>query len=153
MVTVACPGDIPGPVSVTLELPSGFEAQPAPGVTMVASGPEPIGGVHPSVVLSIRRVAVGLTLDEIAELVGSELAGDDDIEVGDAVRDGDRVVRTLSFGAGVPFRQTQVMWLAPVSDFTADVVSLTFTHAADGSGADQREAIVASVVIGAPTAS
>lgn len=153
MVTVACPGDIPGPVPVTLDLPDGYEAQPAPGVAFVASGPDPVGGVHPSIVVSIRRVAEGLTLEDIAELVGTELAGDERIVVGEAQRDGDRVVRTLTFGGDTAFSQTQVMWMAHVSEFTADVVTLTFTHSADGSGSDERDAVVASVVIGEPARS
>lgn len=158
MATVAYPSvEVPGPVNVSLDVPDGWLVEPAPGVVFVAAAPEERGGIHTNAVVSIRRVDAQLTLAQLGELVGEEIAqlpgctptGEDRVDAGGR----ELAVRSYEFvnpEDGTKVHQIQATCLAPVATHVADAVSLTITHG-DGLGEGEVRSLrelVASLRVG-----
>jgi hypothetical protein len=155
--TVEYPGaSAPGPVPVRVELPSDWLVSAAPGLAFVASSPIESGGVHPSAVLSVRRVDGALTLRELSDLVSDEiLSMEGGSLTSEATLDLDgREAAVKEFvlqAADSPaVHQLQVMCLAPVGDRVADAVTLTVSCGAAGltEHADVMRSIALSVRVG-----
>lgn len=126
--------DLPGPVQVELDLPDGWKSGPAPMVAFAAVASEAVGGVYSNVVVAVRRVDEGLTLDEVGEMIAADL---DDVEGAERVSDKrfdlagapavQRQITIASVDADQSFRLIQVATLVKLGDGVADLVSLTAT--------------------------
>lgn len=159
MTAVTYPGPVaPAPVAVRFDAPEGWIVQAAPGVALVATSPDVPDGARPGVVLSIRRVDATLTLDQIVGMIGDEFAALPAVTLGEATvgtaagAATEHVVRSIVFDADDVgrFVQIQAMWLAPRTEHTADVVTLSLTHDldADAAALEQYQRIIESVEIG-----
>lgn len=135
MKTVECPSEsIPGPVPIAIAIPEEWTVGPAPLVSFAAVAPSEVAGVLTNAVGVVRRVGDSLELDEMREMVASDLGA---IE-GSALIEEDfldldglpgllRVTELSLPGGSGPFRLLQVAALAKLGGGVADVVTLTIT--------------------------
>lgn len=136
-------GDLPGPPRVSLDVPKGWLVEPAPGAVLVAASPDSVGGVHSNAVVTIRRVAARVTVDQLDEYIDERFseaaevslvrreriyAGGEEIAV--------RTYELLDPDDGTRVQQMQAICLVPLGKHIADAVTLTVTHGM-GIGAEE----------------
>lgn len=139
MTTIQWPSDeLPGPVPVRLEVPDGWLVEPAPNVSFVAASPTEVDGVHANIVVTVRRIDSELTLDQVTELVGEQLAdlpgvsADAPVEMVELSggRASLRRVRIEDPASGAAVGQVQLVTCVRRADLVSDAVTVTLTHAA-----------------------
>lgn len=146
MSTLTYPSpSLPGPVSVSLEIPDGWQAEAAPDVAFVAASPEETDGVHVNAVVSVRRIGAEIGVEQLAGLFAAEFQELDGCQVGDAeltrIGDHDAVVRTITLSDPTgaepgSVHQLTAMCVAQVTEQVADAVTVTVTYP---DGADQEQ--------------
>ena len=127
-------GEVPGPAAVSVELPEGWSATPAPGVTAIALAPEIEGRFRPNIVLTHARMPAASDLAVIAgagrQVVEAlpDFVGEPDSVVSIGGRP--TIVREFAFrdtDSGLGLYQLQVQALMPVGFDLADLVTLSGT--------------------------
>lgn len=137
---VSYPSDeLPGQPSVEFELPDSWSARTAPGVAFAALDSSSPGGFATNLVVTIRRIAAGPTLEAVAAEVGEEIETLAEFaSLSDGVAEiGGRPVSVREYGFldekhGVTVFQLQLIVLVPADASTTDVVTATLSHGADG---------------------
>lgn len=146
----------PGPVPVSVDLPDGWMVHPAPGVAFLAVSPDEVGGAHANVVVSVRRVAAELSLEDLSGLIGNEIAEIPGAIVTDerTVTIGERPTAVRQFEVtgddGGSAYQLQAVCMAPVNEHVADAVTVTLSvaDASQLAGEDSLQSIINSVRVG-----
>ncbi len=134
MSTVSYPTEsLPGPVPVSLELPTGWSTGPAPLSAFAAVAPEEVAGVYSNAVVSIARIDEATGLDELGEMIAQDLADVPGAVMIDEQRvDLDGVpgllrVTELDAPEVGAYQVIQVATLAKLGDGVADAVTVTVT--------------------------
>lgn len=145
--------ELPAPASFELDLPDGWIAHPAPGLAFVAA-PGGDGPPTTSLVGSVRRIDGAVTLTELADSIGDEIARVDAISLVDRTEreiHGEKcLVITFEVGAGADaVRQSKALWLVDVGSGLSDAVTVTASYpaGADDTVLDDLGSIIDSVRI------
>ncbi len=136
-VTYPC-AKVPGPPTVSFDLPIGWTVSTAPGVAFLATKPAGVNEFSTNLVVSIRRVSSAVSLEESASEIGDSLKSlTDYAELTDSVVDiDDRPVAIREYGfvdsaSGTTIFQIQAHVLVPLDRVTADVVTATLSHSSE----------------------
>lgn len=137
MTAVVWPSEeLPGPVPVRLEVPDEWLVESAPNVSFVAASPTGIDGVHSNIVVTVRRVDRQVDLQEVTELVDSQLAEQPGITARPvetvALASGAASLRRLRIddpASGASVAQVQLVTWVGRTELVADVVTATLTFA------------------------
>lgn len=138
MKMIECPSElIPGPVPIRIEIPDDWTVGPAPLVSFVAVAPQGEAAVTTNAVVMLRRVGDSLDLEEMREMIASDIGAID----GAVLTEEDmldlsgvpalfRMTELNLPENGGSFKVMQVAALAKLRGGVADVVTLTITLAA-----------------------
>lgn len=142
--------DLPGEIGFTLELPDGWVATPAPGVSFVAMPSQPDTAGPSSVVASVRRIDAQVATSELVAALDEELRSyggctvtdAEEIWIGDrsAIR---RRIKHVDPDSGDSLTQIQIVTVVTVTEEVADAITVTATLAET----DDEEACIAATVL------
>ncbi len=135
MTFITCPSEqLPGPVPVRLEVPDGWLVEPAPNISFAAASPDEVEGMHANIVVSVRRIDGGLSLEQVTDVVGtqlSEVPGASEMGLETVDLDGrDASARRFCIEdaeTGARIDQCQLICVVGRSELIADAVTATLT--------------------------
>lgn len=149
--------ELPGPAPVRLGVLDGWLVELAPNVSFIAVSPGETEGIRANIVVSVRRIDSGISLAQVTDLVGDQLAdipgaqdvGVDDVDLG-GVAATLRRFTIVDTTTGSSVEQSQLVCRAELSELVADVVTATLTYATSSTSdaVKQMEASLLSLRFG-----
>jgi hypothetical protein len=148
--------DLPGETGFSIDLPTGWVASPAPGVSFVAAPAVADDVPHMTLVASVRRIDPRVTATDLSEALGVQyqeldgctVAAVEDLTIGDRTAAVRRLEHSGEEGSRV--LQIQAIAVVPVCDEAADAVTITVTVPEGADPTDLAPGIVASLRVAGP---
>jgi hypothetical protein len=140
--------ELPGPASLSVDLPNGWAAHVSPEFALVALGPEDPGRFRPNLCVSLARVSAQRSIGDYAAAARAELERSLDQFEGNGpdlfgeLHGQPAAIREYAFvepASGLTLFQVQAQALCTITQSVADLVTATATCA--GGRAEHVEAL------------